>query len=341
MTALQVIWFLLVGVLFTGFAILDGFDLGVGFWYLRSKGDKERRTLLNAVGPVWDGNEVWLLTGGGALFAAFPPVYASVFSGFYLAIMLLLLALISRAVSLEFRSKEESPTWRATWDTVFSVSSILAGLLFGVALGNILRGIPLDEAGNYTGTFLGLLNPYALLIGVLGLTMLAFHGANYIVLKAPGDLAERAGRWALGAGIVYVVLFMAAAMTTVGTQPHLVENYNASPVLHLIPFLGLFSIIASILMGRRGQSGKAFLFSSLSIAGMWGTTGAALFPRLVPALGNPELSLTAANSSSSELTLKTMFILALIGVPIVLGYTIWVYRAFAGKVDIEQESNHY
>ncbi len=341
MTWLQVVWFMLVGVLLTVFAILDGFDLGVGFWHLGSKGDKERRTLLNAVGPVWDGNEVWLLTGAGALFAAFPPVYATVFSGFYLAMMLLLLALISRAVSLEFRSKEESTAWRSTWDVVFSVSSILAGLLFGVALGNILRGIPLNEAGDHTGTFLGLLNPYALLIGVLGLAMLAFHGANFIVLKAPGDLGVRARRWALGVGIAYVALFIVAAMVTVGTQPHLLENYDAFPVLHLIPFVGLFSIVASVLLGSRGQPGKAFIFSSLSIAGMMGITGAALFPRLVPALGNPELSLTAGNSSSSELTLKTMFILALIGVPIVLAYTIWVYKAFAGKVDVEQESNHY
>ncbi|MCP4674580.1 MAG: cytochrome d ubiquinol oxidase subunit II [Deltaproteobacteria bacterium] len=341
MTWLQVVWFLLVGVLFTVFAILDGFDLGVGFWYLGSKGDKERRTLLNAVGPVWDGNEVWLLTGGGALFAAFPPVYASVFSGFYLAMMLLLLALISRAVSLEFRSKEESTTWRSTWDVVFSVSSILGGLLFGVALGNILRGITLNEAGDYTGTFLALLNPYALLIGVLGLTMLAFHGANFIVLKAPGDLAVRARRWSLGAGMVYLALYIVASGVTIATQPHLMENFSFAPVLWAIPILALAFIAAALFFSKNDKPGKAFLFSSLSIAGMMGVTGAALFPRFVPALGSPELSLTAANSSSSELTLKTMFILAVIGVPIVLAYTIWVYKAFGGKVDVDQESNHY
>ncbi|MCP4602977.1 MAG: cytochrome d ubiquinol oxidase subunit II [Proteobacteria bacterium] len=341
MTTLQGIWFLLVGVLFTGFAILDGFDLGVGFWHLGAKGDKERRTLLNAVGPVWDGNEVWLLTGGGALFAAFPPVYASVFSGFYLAMMLVLLALISRAVSLEFRSKEESATWRSTWDVVFSISSILAGLLLGVALGNILRGIPLDEAGNHTGTFLGLLNPYALLIGVLGLSMLAFHGANFIALKAPGDLGIRAGRRAFGAGVAYIVLFVITSAVTISTQAHLMENYSSQPALWFIPVLIVLSIAASLYFGKNRNQGKAFLASSVSIAGIMGTTGAALFPRLVPALGNPELSLTAANSSSSELTLKTMFILAIIGMPMVLGYTIWVYRAFSGKVDVEQESNHY
>ncbi len=341
MTALQAIWFLLVGVLLTGFAILDGFDLGVGFWHLGAKGDKERRTLLNAVGPVWDGNEVWLLTGAGALFAAFPPVYASVFSGFYLAMMLLILALISRAVSLEFRSKEASTTWRSTWDTVFSISSIVAAILFGVALGNILRGIPLDESGNYTGTFLDLLNPYALLIGLTGLSMLAFHGANFIVLKAPGDLALRARGWSLTMGVVYLALFIAASIVTIATQGHLMENFSFAPVLWLIPVLTLLAIAAAQLFGKKDKPGKAFLFSSISIAGMMGITGAALFPRLVPALGNPQLSLTAANSSSSELTLKTMFILAIIGVPIVLAYTIWVYKAFAGKVDVDNESNHY
>jgi cytochrome d ubiquinol oxidase subunit II len=191
MTALQVIWFFLLGVLFVGYAILDGFDLGVGFWHLGAKGDDERRAMLNAVGPVWDGNEVWLLTAGGALFGAFPAVYASVFSGFYLALMLVLLVLMARAISFEFRSQVQSPGWRGAWDVVFSVSSTVAILLFGVALGNILRGITLDPAGNYTGTFFGLLNPYALMIGVLGLAMLAFHGALYMVIKGSGELEER------------------------------------------------------------------------------------------------------------------------------------------------------
>ena len=341
MTWLQVVWFLLVGVLLTGFAILDGFDLGVGFWHLGSKGDKERRTLLNSVGPVWDGNEVWLLTGGGALFAAFPSVYASVFSGFYLAVMLLLCALIFRAVSLEFRSKEKSAVWRSTWDVVFSVSSILAGFLFGVALGNVLRGIPLNESGDHTGTFLGLLNPYALLIGVLGLSMFAFHGANFIVLKTPGDLSVRAKGWSFGSGVVYLAFFFIVSVLTIVNQNHLMENFSSVPVLWGIPVLALLFILGSLFFGKKDKPGKAFIFSSLSIAGMMAITGSALFPRLLPAINNGELSLTAANSSSSHLTLKTMFFLAIIGMPIVVGYTIWVYRAFGGKVDIEQESNHY
>ena len=340
-TALQATWFMLVGVLLTGFAILDGFDLGVGFWHLRAKGDAERRTLLNAVGPVCDCNEVWLLTGGGAIFAAFPPVYASVFSGFYLAMMLVVLMLITRAVSLEFRSKVESPSWRKLWDGAFSVSSTVAGLLFGVALGNVLRGITLDQGGNYTGTFLGLLNPYALLIGVLGLAMLAFHGANYAALKTDGELHSRARRWSTGAGIAYLVLFLAAVGTTIGTQPHLLENFSSTPILWAIPVIALCAIVAGLLFGRRGLPGRAFLASAISIAAQMGLAGAGLFPRLVPALGDPALSLTAANSSSSEKTLGVMLVLALVGMPIVLGYTIWAYRAFKGKVDVTNEANHY
>jgi cytochrome d ubiquinol oxidase subunit II len=249
--------------------------------------------------------------------------------------------LISRAVSFEFRSKEESSLWRSTWDAVFSISSILAGLLFGVALGNVMRGIPLDASGNYTGGFLDLLNTYALMIGILSLSMFAFQGANFIALKSTGNLSDRSGRWAFASGIVYLVLFIAASYVTIAGQPHLMENFTEAPVLWAIPVLAFAFVVASILFCRMGSPGKAFLFSSLSIAGMMGTTGAALFPRLVPALNNLNLSLTAANSSSSELTLKTMLVLTLIGVPIVLGYTVWVYRAFRGKVDPDHESNHY
>ena len=341
MTALQVTWFLLVGVLLTGYAILDGFDLGVGIWFLKAKRDKERTTLMRAIGPVWDGNEVWLLTGGGAIFAAFPPVYASVFSGFYLAMMLVVLVLMARAVSLEFRHLEANPLWRSTWDVVFSISSVLAGLLFGVALGNILRGIPLDAKGNYTGTFLGLLNPYALVIGILAVAMFAFHGANYIVLKTTGELEKKGRKWAFLSGIVYVILFVIGSVYTIFLNDHLLSNFNEVKVLWLIPLVALVSISASLFFGKREEAGKAFLFSSVSIGSLMGLVGAGLFPRLVPALGNPKLSLTVANSSSSELTLKTMFIMALIGVPVVLGYTIWIYRAFAGKVNPDETGGHY
>jgi cytochrome d ubiquinol oxidase subunit II len=341
MTELQVIWFFLLGVLFVGYAILDGFDLGVGFWHLRAKGDDERRAMLNAVGPVWDGNEVWLLTAGGALFGAFPAVYASVFSGFYLALMLVLLALMARAISFEFRSQVASPGWRGVWDVVFSLSSTLAIVLFGVALGNILRGIPLDAAGNYTGTFFGLLNPFALMTGVLGLVMLAFHGALYVVIKGSGDLEERARRWAGIAGFLYLVLFLIAAVVTVATQGHLLDNYRAYPLLWVLPVAVLSFIAGALFLHRNGEPGRAFLCSSLSIAAIWAQLGAGLFPNLVPALGNPELSLTLGNAASGELTLKAMLIIALLGMPVVVGYTIWMYWAFKGKVDVAHEGSHY
>jgi cytochrome bd ubiquinol oxidase subunit II len=341
MNAYQVIWFLLVGVLLTGFAVLDGFDLGVGIWHLKSKGDTERRTLLNAVGPVWDGNEVWLLTGGGAIFAAFPPVYASVFSGFYLAMMLLVLCLVARAVSLEFRSKEESPKWRSLFDGVFSISSMIASLLFGVALGNILRGIPLNENGDYTAGFLDLLNPYALLIGLTGFFMIAFHGANFIVVKTPNDLERRAKSWARLSGIVYLALFIIASAWSIAFMPQRLENFFSVPVLFLIPAVALLSIIASLYFGGKDRRKAAFVLSGVSIASMMGITGASLFPTLVPALNDPALSLTAADSSSSETALKAMLVLAVVGMPFVLGYTVWVYRKFRGKVNIDSPANHY
>jgi cytochrome d ubiquinol oxidase subunit II len=297
--------------------------------------------MLNAVGPVWDGNEVWLLTAAGALFGAFPAVYASVFSGFYLALMLVLLVLMLRAISFEFRSQVESPGWRGAWDVVFSVSSTVAIVLFGVALGNILRGIPLDPAGNYTGTFFDLLNPFALMTGVLGLAMLAFQGALYIVIKGSGDLEERARGWVGTAGFLYLALFLIASVVTISTQGHLLDNYRAFPLLWVLPVAVLSFISGALFLHRNGESGRAFLCSSLSIASIWAQVGAGLFPNLVPALGNPERSLTLSNAASGPMTLKVMLAIALLGMPLVVGYTIWMYWAFKGKVDVGHEGSHY
>ena len=338
MMTLQVVWFFLIGVLFTGYAILDGFDLGVGFWHLFTKKNKDRRVMLNAIGPVWDGNEVWLLTGGGALFAAFPMVYATVFSGFYLALMLVLFGLIFRAVSLEFRSKVEGASWRSKWDLAFSMGSIVPALLFGVAVGNILRGVPLDQAGNFAGTFIGLLNPYSLLIGLTGLAMFAMHGALYITIKAEGDLAEQSRNWAGKAWIAYIVLLAIAFIATILTQPQLLANAKAHAVLWLIPALALGATVAIGVLNKQGKPQAAFLASALAIAANWGLVGAGIFPNLVPALGQPEYSLNLYQHSSSQLTLTAMLIITLIGMPIVLGYTIFVYRKFAGKVQMGPDS---
>ncbi len=334
MTALQITWFFLIGVLLTGYAILDGFDLGVGIWHLFARKDEDRRRLLNAIGPVWDGNEVWLITGGGAIFAAFPHVYATVFSGMYLALLLVLLGLILRAVSLEFRSKVASPGWRRTWDVAFAVGSALPALLFGVAMGNLLRGLPLSADKEFAGTFLGLLNPYALLIGVLGFAMFATHGAVYVVLKTDGELSERAKGWAARAWVVYLALFAVAVVATLATQRQLLANYRTMPFLWVIPVVAGVGIVMTGVRNRKDQAGPAFVWSALSIAGLMAMCGSGLFPSLVPALGEPALSLTVANASSSPLTLKVMLIVALVGMPLVLIYTAWAYRTFSGKVQV-------
>jgi cytochrome d ubiquinol oxidase subunit II len=332
MSALQVTWFLLVGILLTVYALLDGFDLGVGFWSIFTRKDEERRVLLGAIGPFWDGNEVWLVTGGGALFAAFPPVYATVFSGFYLAVMLVVFALIFRAVSVEFRSKLESPGWRKAWDACFFAGSVTAALIFGVAVGNLLRGLPLDGQGGFAGGFLDLLSPYAFLVGLTGLAMIAVHGAIYIALKAEGDLGGRGLQWARAGWYAFVVLFIASSLATVLSLPQRLENFRAHPALWAVPGLAAASLGLTGFFLRKGDALRSFIFSSGTVIGLMGLLGASIFPALVPAAGDKGAGLTLSNASSSPLTLRTMLIIAAAGLPFVIGYTIWIYRTFKGKV---------
>jgi cytochrome d ubiquinol oxidase subunit II len=334
MSALQVIWFVLIAVLLATYAVLDGFDLGVGIWHLFAKGDG-RRTLLNAIGPFWDGNEVWLLTGGGAVFAAFPHVYATVFSALYLPLILVLLALILRAVSVEFRSMEESPAWRRSWDAAFAFGSALPALLFGVALGNIIRGLPIGITRNFEGNLLTLLNPYALLVGVTGFALLAMHGALYITVKTEGDLAERARVWAGRTWIALLLLYVASVAVSF-TLPQALINYKAFPVLWLLPVIVLAVMFVPGVLNQQRKARAAFIFSAATVASVMVLVMATIFPRMVYSLGKPSLSLTVANASSSERTLLVMLILALLGMPFVVGYTIWVYKAFAGKAKAER-----
>ncbi|MBC8175127.1 MAG: cytochrome d ubiquinol oxidase subunit II [Candidatus Marinimicrobia bacterium] len=335
---LQIIWFFLYGVLITGYAILDGFDLGVGVLHLFAKSEEERRININAIGPVWDGNEVWLLTAGGALFAAFPPVYATVFSGFYLALMLVLLALILRAVSMEFRGHVESDKWRSVWDFAFGLGSLLPAILFGVAVGNLLRGIPLDENGIFTGTFFGLLNPFSLLIGILSLVMFVKHGAIYMVLKTKGELKDRMNNIASKAWTVFVVLFILATIYAFFEAPYLFEGMLSNALFWLFFILLIGSIIATPTLILKENEWKPFVSSSITIAALIGVTAVGMFPKLVPAIGDMSRSLTITNSSSTAPTLSAMLIIALIGMPIVIGYTIFIYRIFWGKVEITEES---
>jgi len=335
---LNTVWFALVGVLLTGYAILDGFDLGVGVLHLFARDEAERRIHLNAIGPVWDGNEVWLLTGGGALFAAFPVVYATVFSGFYLALMLVLVALILRAVSFEFRGKMASPAWRRTWDWAFGLSSLVATLVFGVAVGNLLRGLPFDADGNLAIGLFGLLNPYALLVGLLGVAMFLMHGATYLTLKTEGALRDRMAKLAGDLWVAYVVMFVLATLGTFVAARWVFRGPGPTvPTLACaVLLLGAEFVLPLALRDRR--YGRAFLASCVAIAAQIGLAAAALYPRLVPARPDLARSLTIYNASSSPRTLTTMLVIALVGMPLVIAYTAVIYRVFRGKTVLGEHS---
>ena len=335
---LNTIWFWLIGVLIIGYAILDGFDFGVGILSLFGRDEKERRIHFNAIGPVWDGNEVWLLTGGGALFAAFPAVYATVFSGFYLALILLLAALIFRAVSFEFRSKIDSPIWRRMWDWAFGVGSLLPAILFGVAIGNILHGVPIDSNGNFLGTFLGLLNPYSIGVGVLSLVLFTMHGAIYLAIKSDGDLHNRCQKWASNLWVGYVTLYIIVTVWTWLASPFLFKDSQSNPMFYIFFIILLSGIVYLPILLRAGKLNNAFLVSSFIIAAMLGQMALSLYPRLVPSSIDLQFSLTIYNSSSSPLTLHTMLIIAIVGVPLVIAYSIFIHYVFRGKVEITEES---
>ena len=335
---LNVIWFGLVGVLLTGYAILDGFDLGVGALHLLTRKDEHRRLMINAIGPVWDGNEVWLVTGGGALFAAFPEVYATVFSGFYLAFMLLLCMLIFRAVAIEFRSKQPMRWWRQMWDISFSVASIGGSLLLGVAFGNIIWGVPLNGQREFVGSFLGLLNPYALLVGVTTVTLFMMHGAIYVVLKTEGELHEKARGWINNTIIFFIICYGLTTMATLLYVPHMSQHMRAYPVFFAVPVLTMLAVANIPREIYHGRDFLAFLSSGATVAGLMALVAIGIFPNLVLSRPNPELSLTIYNAASSPKTLTIMLIIAAIGVPIVLAYTSSIYYIFRGKVKLDPMS---
>jgi len=334
----QTLWFILVGVLFSGYAILDGFDLGVGALHLFIKGDKERRTFLNSIGPIWDGNEVWLVTGGGALFAAFPEVYATVFSGFYLAFMLLLVALIFRAVAIEFRSKQPMKWWRDFWDASFSVSSILSSLLIGVAMGNIAWGIPLGADHEYAGDFLGLLKPYPLLLGVTALALFMMHGSIYLVLKTEGPLQKKLKGWVKNTMIFFILCYVFITIATLLFVPHMLSTIQQNPVLFIVPALSVLSIANIPRNVSQGHGFGAFLSSCAALLTLMALFGIGMYPALVYSNPSPENSLTLVNGASSLKTLKIMALIAAIGMPLVLAYTASIYWVFRGKVKLDANS---
>ena len=336
----QIIWFVLWGVLWAVYFMLDGFVLGMGFLSgVLGKNDTEKRVLINTVGPVWDGNEVWLITAGGATFAAFPTTYALMFSNLYSALLLLLFALIVRGVSFEFRSKLESTTWRGAWDMAIIVSSFLPALLFGVAFGNIFKGIPMknDFATlnfTYDGTLIGLLNPYGLVTGVLFVLLFAVHGSLYAAIKTTGDLSKRAGDLA---NKLWLPLLVVAVVFLGYTYPatKLYDNFLKAPVLLVVPIIAVVSLLLVKVFAVKGALHKSFLFSCLTIVFVVFTGVTGLFPNLIPSNLDPASNLTIFNSSSSLLTLQIMTAVALIFVPTVIAYKIWVYRLFRARVTNE------
>ena len=360
---LKMIWWLLVGALLIGFAVMDGFDLGVGALLpFVARTDDERRVLINSIGPTWEGNQVWFITGGGALFAAWPLVYSAAFSGFYWALLLVLFALFFRPVGFEYRSKVADARWRSAWDWGLFVGGAVPALVFGVAFGNLLQGVPFtfDDMlrSYYSGNFFGLLNPFALLTGVVSLSMLVMHGAIYLQMRTEGELAARARRAARIVGMVFVAAFVLAGVwQAFGIQGYRIVSmpdpggvvvplaktvekvsgawmatYAAHPWMWLAPVLAVGGGLLALLVSAGGRAGLAFVLSAAALAGTILTAGFAMFPFVMPSSTFPNASLTVYDAVSSHRTLNLMFVAVVLFLPVVLLYTSWVYRVLRGKV---------
>lgn len=363
---LRVVWWLLLGVLLIGFAVTDGFDLGTGMLLpFAGRNDLERRVIINSVGPVWEGNQVWLILGGGAIFAAWPQLYAVSFSGFYLAMFAILFALILRPVAFKFRGKRDDASWKARWDIALFIGGFVPSLIFGVAMGNVLRGVPFrfgtDMHIFYDGSFFGLLNPFALLCGLVSVAMLVMHGSAWLQLKTQGPVSQRARAYGSVAAVATVVLYALAgfmlwsfvdgyrvtsALPMDGPSNPMLKtaevhagawfvNYAAHPLLYVVPALGLGGALIALLGLRMRAEMMTLLASALSIAGIILSVGVSMFPFILPSSIDPRASLTVFDSSSSHLTLFIMLVVTAIFIPIIVAYTSWVYYVLRGKVDAD------
>ena len=362
---LKFIWWVLVGALLIGFAIMDGHDMGVGALLpFVGKTDTERRVAINTIAPHWDGNQVWFITGGGAIFAAWPFVYATAFSSFYVAMLAVLWALFFRPVGFDYRSKVDNPRWRSFWDWGLFVGGAVPPIIFGVAFGNLFQGVPFhfdaDLRAFYTGNFFGLLNPFGLLCGVVSLAMLVTQGAHYLVLRTDGEVQARSRRAALIFGGIWLVLFAVAGFwighiegfkIVSGAEPGgasnplakvvvreagaWLANYSLYPATILLPVLAFVGILAGLWATLKGRAGLAFIASSLGLAGTILTAGASLFPFVMPSSSSPNSSLTAWDATSSHLTLGLMLVATIIFLPLILFYTSWAYKVMSGKVTNE------
>jgi len=332
------LWFLVLGAAFSGYAILDGFDLGAGALHLFFKKDVSRRIALNAVGPVWDGNEVWLVIGGGVLFAGFPVMYGTLLSAMYIPFMLFLLFIILRAIAIEFRSKEEMKWWRSTWDIIYSIASIMLAICLGIVLGNILQGMPLDENYEYLGNWISFFNVYSLLTGLTVLALMTLHGGIYLCLKTEGRLFETIERLVKYAIIAFVILFIGLSLYSLIYFPHLSDRFRERPYLFIVPVLGVLSIANIPRLVSKRKFLRAFIFSSSTFAFLLLTVAIELYPQLLFATNEAKNSITIYNASSSDKSLGIMLSFVAIGVPLIAGYTYFVYSAFWGKVNLDETS---
>jgi cytochrome d ubiquinol oxidase subunit II len=336
---LSYLWYLIIGICVIFYVALDGFDLGVGIMHFFTKKDEEKRVFLNAIGPVWDGNEVWLVVFGGALFAGFPNVYATLFSGFYDFCMILLAALIFRATAIEFRSKRKSKRWRFTWDTVFSIASLLIAFGLGLAIGNLIEGIPLDKNEDFVGSYAIFFRPFPVLIGLFTVSLLMMHGSIFLTLKTEGQLHQRLRRWSVRCIVAFIMFFLLTTAVTWWHTPHMIAIFFNNPWYLCVPLAALLAILNVPRMYTRNRDGWAFLSSCFCIALLFSVYGIGTYPYLVRSSINPEEnSLTFFNSASSPLTLKVLLIIVIIGIPVVLAYGTFVYRIFRGKVKVGPSS---
>lgn len=335
-------WFVILALMFTGYAVLDGFDLGVGALHLLvARNEHERETNINAIGPVWNGNEVWLLAGGGAMVVAFPHLYATGFSGFYLALMLVLWLLILRGVGIEFRHQVDHRMWREVWDVTFSLASAVLAVLFGVAVGNVLRGVPFNEQGQFQGSFGLMLNPFAILSGVLSLAILCLHGSTYLAMRTEGALQERARAYGRFLWPVVMALLLAVTGFSFLVRPDFMANFLKAPVLFLLTAMGAAAAITVFRSLRNGQDTRAFQASCALIVSVLGSVAAGLFPRLLPPLyGSTHRGLDIYNAASPANSQRIAFYIYLFGISIVAVYMVYVYRVWSGKVSESSGGYH-
>jgi cytochrome d ubiquinol oxidase subunit II len=332
-----IVWYVILGFAMLAYAVLDGFDLGVGALHLFARGDQQRRIFLNAIGPVWDGNEVWIVIVMGGLFAGFPNAYATVFSGFYTLLMFLIAGLMFRASAIEFRSKREGKGWRYFWDVVFSLSSILVGLIMGVILGNVIEGIALNQEQEFVGQFSDFFRPYALIVGVTAMSLFAMHGTIYLAMKTEGEAHEVVRKWIGKAILVFIFWYLVTSVATVVYMPHMVERILSNGYFWIFPVLALLMILNIHVQVRKGNDGWAFVSSCVSIALLLVLFSLGTFPTIVRSIPESH-NVTIYNAASSEKTLKILTVVVATGLPMVLAYLAWTYRVFKGKVKLEKNS---